>query len=297
MATPKKISELTQKTTIDSNDLFVIVDSLDNTNKSVKWITLSNNNGRTLVFNLSDFQSNGGLVYPIGTKIYYRDTKNRITGVYKLSDGVTPLSNLPVFIDNYEIIRGLESSKADKITVLGWDGYNYILDTNTFQVSKINQNVANQQLTQLFIVKRPVNVLSLTFNIPTFSSVGEFMQAFYEISPNNYLSNSLVANSVIKTNITSAGRKTVNYSTPLFLDVGAYWYFVWYSGTYNLEFQNGSVVREGLFNNLSYYFVDRLQVVTQSYNGIAPTSLSMGLFNSVLSVGKLLVTASVVSAI
>jgi hypothetical protein len=120
----KKISQLTQKTSVNDADLFVIRDSVSLDNRSVSALDIKSyvgggggglptgTNGDVLIHNgtqwtadnvviirnISWFQTNANNVLRKNTVVFLQEDKN----CYKIGDGVTTLKNLKWYIDrNY----------------------------------------------------------------------------------------------------------------------------------------------------------------------------------------------------
>ncbi|MEM3373111.1 MAG: hypothetical protein QXF76_02755 [Candidatus Anstonellales archaeon] len=178
-----------------------------------------------LFWDLSQFQSNAGLVIPLGQRVYYKRSDGKLTGIYKVGDGVNQLSNLPVFYDDWEVLpnkRALECSYAF------YQSYNYVdiankikLASNTFG----NTNSANSTETpamrgNLIFIPFPVKLYGLGSIVNLFSSIGSLSYALYRV--NDDYTATKVAEIINSNNVTATGNYMYNLATPVDLEPGVY---------------------------------------------------------------------------
>jgi hypothetical protein len=321
----KKITQLTQKTSLDNSDKFVIVDSLVGDNKSVTALTIknyvggaagdmlksvydtnnngivdnaeklggqlpsfylnrSNHTGTQLVstisdlieiWNLSQFQSNSSVVLPLGKRVYLRRSDGVITGVYKLGDGVTQLSNLNWMSDKWRVIGNWYSDMLDKHWLVSYNesssqtflARNIIPDNSVPNASEISMRG------NLCWIPYPITLYSIGLFIPSFSTSGTLQFALYRINSN------FSATKITETNqitINSAGLKLATFSSSISLEPGLYGvYFIRVGG----QFGHGHY-SVNAFNGIS--FLDRTTKITYffyAFIGVTtfPTSLTLAL--------------------
>lgn len=258
MSTSKKISQLNTKTSLNDNDKFLIVDSVSSDNKSVTALTIKNyvgvvGGGNILIFDYSQFVANAGVVYPIGTVIYYKDTSGKVTGVHKVADGINTLANLPLIIAEYNIFDniGVKDCPDFAITIGKNTNSRFVLSTRLPIVGmQIVAAVVSRY--DIIFIDRPILVYSISKYVSSYTSPGILSIGIYKVDETTK-GGTLIPGSDGSINITSVGKKTLNYATALFLDVGAYYlYFSSSTNTFGWLFLNTNLHR-GILDNTDNY--------------------------------------------
>ena len=293
MATPKKISELTLKPTINNDDKFVIVDSVAGDNKSVKFSTIASAVGggggggsNILIYDLSQFIANAGVVYPAGTIIRYRNGSGFITGAYKLADGVSALSALQWRTDNRDIYNGIQVVSPDLVSQVvearSAQLSGRVLTSYINRAGLTNATNSNILLPQMLLVDYPINITRVTIRIGTFTSAFNAMVGFYVLNNNSTYSGTLVSGSVNTINITGTGYWHFNYSPPLFLDAGIYYIVEWFAPGGGWSYINDSANHGGLLNSSDVPTM-RLNTISWTTSGSMPATINSGLVASALA--------------
>lgn len=274
MSTSKKISQLNTKTSLNDNDKFLIVDSVASDNKSVTALTIKNyvsgsgGGGNTLIFNYSQFVANAGVVYPLGTVIYYRDASGRVTGVHKVADGINTLANLPLRVSEYSIFNdiGVKDCSDFAITIGKNTASRFVKSTHIPPINVANASIVSRRW-DFILIDIPIYVYSLSMYIGSYSSPGDVAMGIYSVDPNNY-NGSLVAGSGGVINITSVGRKTLDYSPPILLEPGGYYLYISVSSSSFGWMYVNTTLHRGLLISGNYY---KEGVILSSYSAPTPT--------------------------
>lgn len=189
----------------------------------------STNTKKLLIYTLAQFQTNANTVYPSGTIIYYRRGNGQITGIYKLSDGVTTLRNLPMLVNDY-IIQSDDYTHTTKEKCLfdsltnNYNNTGYWLGSTIAKAGRnvTTANVNNMSYLSLFPLWYPATIYGIGTLVATYTTAGNINLAIYQ--PNaTYNSWNLVAGSNTPNMfISTTGYNIYTYPTPFTLDVGMY---------------------------------------------------------------------------
>lgn len=229
----------------------------------------------TLLFTYNQFQANANVVYPKGVRIYYKKATGQVTGVYKLGDGVTQLSNLNWMSDKWRVIGNWYSDMLDKHWLVSYNesASQTFLARNTTSESNV-PNVSDTSMRgNLCWIPYPITLYSIGLFIPSFSTAGTLQFALYSIDSN------FSATKIVETNqitINSTGLKLANFPSPIIVEPGLYGvYFIRIGGTYGHGQYSAN-----FFNGIS--FLNRTNKFTYFHylsSGVTtfPTSLTLPL--------------------
>lgn len=202
------------------------------------------NNPGILVWNLAEFDSNATNILPKGTKVYYQTSSNKITGIYKIGDGISNVEDLPIQYEmwNYADYKSNNFPNTSERFGYFYDTSNSYIKTRLGDAGSSNYTIPiNTIRFNSFLLLHPVFAISYTVNISTFSAAGPLRIALYKINSNGIAD--LVTGTDITVNITAAGIQTFIMSSSPLLEPGIYLYAYWRgaSGTFTLRGYNTNI--------------------------------------------------------
>ena len=186
-----------------------------------------------------------------GNKLYYVDQSFKRTGIHKkgVAEGST-LQNLPIFIDDYDVFRGIRSSMYSEF--IYWDTFNKMISTLSFGQDLSPQLGGDFTLYSLMFLPIPINLTSLRIKITNFVTPGSVVVALYRVDENT-LDGSLYFDTTI--NVTGSGTITKTLSTSVTLDSGAYYVMIssngGSTGQFNVLTANNGLYKGVFYNNTS----------------------------------------------
>ncbi len=238
-------------------------------------IHVTKNTTGVKIFTYSDFQTNANTIYPKGTMIFYKKQNGVVTGVYKLADGVTQLSNLNWMSDKWRVIGNWYSDMLDKHWLVSYNesASQTFLARNTTSESNVTNVSETAMRGNLCWIPYPITLYSIGLFIPSFSAAGTLQFALYSIN-SNFSATKIAETDTITIN--STGLKLANFPSPIIVEPGLYGvYFIRVGGT----FSHGQY-SANFFNGIS--FLNRTNKFTYFFyfvNGVTtfPTSLTLPL--------------------
>ncbi|MEM3384262.1 MAG: hypothetical protein QXE78_01880 [Nitrososphaeria archaeon] len=186
-----------------------------------------------------------------GNKLYYVDQSSKRTGIHKkgVAEGST-LQNLPIFIDDYDVFRGIRSSMYSEF--IYWDTFNKMISTLSFGQDLSPKLDGDFTLYSLMFLPIPINLTSLRIQITNFVTAGSVVVALYRVDENT-LDGSLYFDTTI--NVTGSGTITETLHTPVTLDSGAYYVMIssngGSTGQFTVLIANNGLYKGVFYNNTS----------------------------------------------
>ncbi len=205
-----------------------------------------------------------------GNKLYYADQSSKRTGIHKkgVAEGST-LQNLPIFIDDYDVFRGIRSSMYSEF--ICWDTFNKMISTLSPEQDLIPQ-LGDFTLYSLMFLPIPISLTSLRIRITNFVTSGSVVVALYRVDENT-LDGSLSFDTTI--NVTGSGTITKTLPTPATLDSGAYYVMIssngGSTGQFDVLIANNGLYKGVFYNNTSQRVNSSL---TSSYTSTPSSTIS-----------------------